>query len=75
MITNRGVRIWPNGHPETCCIEQWRLRFSHKEKNQKVFMKDITQLMEDLAKDGFDIIKMENLYLIDGEEAYSSAKG
>jgi isocitrate dehydrogenase len=32
MITNRGVRIWPNGHPETSCIEQWRLRFSHREK-------------------------------------------
>ncbi len=31
MITNRGVRIWPEGHPETFCIEQWRCRFIAKE--------------------------------------------
>ena len=27
MISNRGVRIWPEGQPETFCIEQYRCRF------------------------------------------------
>src|SRR3990167_10191703 len=27
MVTNRGVRVWPQGQPETSCIEQWRCRF------------------------------------------------
>ena len=27
MITNRGVKVWPNGHPETFCTDHWRCRF------------------------------------------------
>ncbi len=30
MISNRGVRVWPEGHPETFCVDQWRLRFTHE---------------------------------------------
>ncbi|HEX2582531.1 MAG TPA: NADP-dependent isocitrate dehydrogenase, partial [Chlamydiales bacterium] len=26
MITNRGTKVWPQGQPETFCIEQWRCR-------------------------------------------------
>ncbi|MBM3207106.1 MAG: NADP-dependent isocitrate dehydrogenase [Chlamydiae bacterium] len=75
MITNRGVRIWPNGHPETCCIEQWRLRFVHKEKGHRVTTHDIIKLLEELEQNKFDMIKTENLYVIDGEPGYSSAQG
>ena len=27
MITNRGVKVWPQGFPETFCTDHWRLRF------------------------------------------------
>lgn len=75
MISNRGVRVWPNGHPETTCIEQWRCRFLHKEKNSVVSQMEIVTLLESLAKAGHDIIKTENLYRIDGVAGYSSAEG
>jgi isocitrate dehydrogenase len=75
MITNRGVRIWPQGHPETSCIEQWRCRFQHKEKNHEVSQQEIIKLLHQLAEDGYDIIKTENLYLIDDSVGFSSAEG
>ena len=27
MITNRGVKVWPGGMPETNCTDHWRCRF------------------------------------------------
>jgi isocitrate dehydrogenase len=75
MITNRGVRIWPDGHPETSCIEQWRLRFMHKEKGKGVNTSLIVELMQEAIKHGFDIIKTENLYSFDDHPGYSSAQG
>lgn len=75
MISNRGVRIWPKGHPETSCIEQWRLRFTHKEKGKTVHLPQILSLQEILHDHGLEIIKTENLYQIDGVAGYSSAEG
>ena len=72
LISNRGVKIWPNGHPETSCIEQWRLRFLHKNQDEKISQTQIIELLESLTHDPFDIIKTENLYLIDGQPGYSS---
>ncbi len=72
MISNRGVRIWPEGHPETFCIEQYRCRFLHK---TSATMHDIVTLLDNLAKSGYDIIKTENLYSFDGKKGFSSAEG
>ncbi|MBS0615648.1 MAG: NADP-dependent isocitrate dehydrogenase [Verrucomicrobia bacterium] len=72
MISNRGVRIWPEGQPETFCIEQYRCRFMHK---GNATQHDIAQLLENLAKSGYDIIKTENLYSFDGKMGFSSAEG
>jgi isocitrate dehydrogenase len=75
MISNRGARIWPEGHTETFCIEQWRVRFLHKNKHEKVSYLEIVALLEHLTHAGYDIIKTENLYLIDGQPGFSSAQG
>lgn len=74
MISNRGARIWPDGHPETFCIEQWRCRFFHKEKNHTVSHQEIRHLLENLEKSGYDVFKTENLYLFDGKPGFSSAQ-
>lgn len=75
MISNRGARIWPDGHTETFCIEQWRTRFVHKNKNAPVSPQEILALLQNLTQAGYDIIKTENLYLIDGQPGFSSAQG
>ena len=38
MITNRGVKVVPNGNPETYCTDHWRFRFV----NQQVQLKNDT---------------------------------
>ncbi len=72
MVSNRGVRIWPEGHPETSCSEQWRCRFASE---KKITQDDVITLLRTLTNEGFDIIKTENLYFIDGLPGYSSAQG
>jgi isocitrate dehydrogenase len=75
MISNRGVRIWPEGQPETFCIEQYRCRFLQKQKKHEVSPHEIWDLLKQMTHLGHDIVKTENLYLFDDIPGYSSAEG
>jgi isocitrate dehydrogenase len=73
MITNRGIKVWPDGFPETFCTDHWRCRFK---KNGKAMTKqDVISLLDMSDNYGIDIIKTENLYKFDGKEAYSLGQG
>ncbi len=74
MITNRGIKVWPNGFKETFCTDHWRCRF--KSENTKVIEKsDIIELLANAIDENIDTIKTENLYAINGKEAYSLGQG
>ncbi len=75
MISNRGVRVWPGGQPETFCVDQFRGRYMHKEKGRHATPPELLATLQALTDAGFEIIKTENLYLIDGKPGYSSAEG
>lgn len=75
MITNRGVRIWPEGHLETFCIEQWRCRFIAKDEKHPIKPEDIVWLLDHFIKSGYDVFQTENLYTFDGSFGYTSAEG
>jgi isocitrate dehydrogenase len=75
IITNRGVRIWPEGHPETFCIEQWRCRFITKDESYPLKPQDIVGLLDHIIKAGYDVFQTENLYTFDGIAGYTSADG
>lgn len=75
MITNRGVRIWPEGHPETFCIEQWRCRFVAKDDKNPIQLQDIVGLLDRMVKMGYDVFQTENLYTFDGKPGYTSSEG
>ena len=75
MITNRGVSIWPSGHPETFCVDQYRLRFTLKAKDLHVTYEDVLKTIQQVHNCGYDVICTENLYNFDGAAAYSSAQG
>ncbi len=75
MISNRGARIWPEGHLETSCIEQWRCRFMHQDKKSAISQREIITLLNYLVEAGCDVIKTENLYQIDGAPGFSSSQG
>lgn len=74
MITNRGVKVWPNGIPETFKTDHWRCRYlakSGKHLNKAM----IAELMMRLAQQGVDFIKTEHLFTFDGEVGYSLGQG
>jgi isocitrate dehydrogenase len=74
MITNRGIKVWPEGFKETFCTDHWRCRFKSDagfEFNQK----NIIELLSNAISRNIDTIKTENLYSFDGKSAYSLGQG
>jgi isocitrate dehydrogenase len=74
MITNRGVKVWPNGFSETFCTDHWRCRFQ-PELEHPITKKEIIQLLADAEDFQIDTIKTENLYAFEGRQAYSLGQG
>lgn len=72
LMTNRGAKVWPEGHPETFCIDQFRARFCLRQKGEGVNPDQILKTLQALADEGFDIVKTENLYLFDGKPGFSN---
>lgn len=70
MITNRGIKVWPEGFPETFCTDHWRCRFKGLGSTAQ-----IPALLEKAISQGIDVIKTENLYEFDGKAAYSLGQG
>ncbi|MCP8967791.1 NADP-dependent isocitrate dehydrogenase [Ectobacillus ponti] len=71
VITNRGVKVYPGGLPETFCTDHWRCRFMGGAAGHQ----HVAQLYSTLAAAGFDCIKTENLYTFDGQPGYSAVHG
>jgi isocitrate dehydrogenase len=74
MITNRGIKVWPDGFKETFCTDHWRCRF--KPSDGFVMSKAIIiELLNNALTADIDTIKTENLYSFDGKAAYSLGQG
>lgn len=73
MITNRGVKVWPGGMPETFCTDHWRCRFMNG--GGPVALRDIVALSHRAAEAGVDFIKTEHLCTFDGEPGFSLGQG
>lgn len=74
MITNRGVKVYPGGFPETFCTDHWRCRFLAQD-NAPLTYPQALELMSAVTHAGLNIIKTENLYTFDGERGYSLGQG
>lgn len=74
MITNRGIKVWPEGFKETFCTDHWRCRFKTKDSNQLNKNETINILIK-ASENNLDVIKTENLYEFDGKAAYSLGQG
>ena len=74
MITNRGIKVWPDGFKETFCTDHWRCRFQNK--NASVIDKsEIVKLLSKAIDLNIDTIKTENLYAFEGKSAFSLGQG
>jgi isocitrate dehydrogenase len=75
MITNRGVKVWPGGFPETFCTDHWRCRFVATGDSRPISHTDIVVLLQALERAQVDFIKTENLCTFDGEVGYALGQG
>jgi isocitrate dehydrogenase len=75
MITNRGVKVFPGGAPETFCTDHWRARFLATPPKGAVTHADVHALLGRFLQAGLDVIKTENLYTFDGKPGYSLGQG
>jgi isocitrate dehydrogenase len=74
MITNRGIKVWPEGFEETFCTDHWRCRFKPA-AGHEMKAAYIPQLLAHCLEQGIDTIKTENLYHFDGKIAYALGQG
>ena len=74
LITNRGVKVFPEGMKETFCTDHWRCRYK-TDDGSVVTHAQVLDLLQQIEKLGFDFIKTEHLYTFDGVRGYSLAQG
>jgi isocitrate dehydrogenase len=72
MMSNRGVKVWPGGHPETFCTDNYRCRFAAAGVATQA---QIIGLLGRIADTGMEIVKTENLRNYDGKPGYTLAQG
>lgn len=74
LITNRGVKVYPDGLPETSCTDHWRCRFRSL-NDAPIKHRQVIELLEMFEQAGLDFIKTEHLYTFDGEPGFSLGQG
>ncbi len=74
LITNRGVKVYPEGMPETFCTDHWRCRFVRSDEGSATYPQAL-ELLAAVDDAGLEVIKTEHLYTFDGERAYSLGQG
>jgi len=75
-ISNRGIKVWPDGFPETMLTDHWLCRFlvGGTEKTTTTHG-EVAALVGRIAQAGLDFIKTENLFTFDGQRGYSLGQG
>jgi len=73
MISNRGVKVYPDGFKETFCTDHWRCRV-HADSGQMTH-DQVIALLTAVSNAGLDFIKTEHLVSFDGQKAYSLGQG
>src|SRR5579883_1797393 len=71
MIANRGVKVWPDGSPETFCTDAFRCRFM----GSGVTPKQVIALQQRISDLGLEIAMTENLRNYDGKPGFTLAQG
>jgi isocitrate dehydrogenase len=74
MVTNRGVKVWPEGFAETFCTDHWRCRF-HPSDGTVTDFDAVLRLLAAVHGAGYEVIKTEHLYDFDGLPGYSLGQG
>ena len=77
MLTSRGIKVWPDGAPETFRGDQCRARFLSAESGGGGALEQIAivSLLARITAANLEFIKTENLSTFDGERGFSLGQG
>jgi isocitrate dehydrogenase len=76
MLSNRGMTVWPKGHPETFCVDVYRCRFNLPAGGAPCISHSaVISLLGRVDKAGLEFVKTELLYNFDGKPGYSLGQG
>jgi len=73
-ISNRGIQVWPAGHPMTLCADQWCCRFLPERAELAASNESVIALLTRLRGLGLDFLKTEHLYRFDGEPGFTTGR-
>jgi isocitrate dehydrogenase len=73
MLSNRGQQVYPDGAPETLCVDAFRCRFLSR--SGSISAAATINLLGRLDAAGFPFIKSEGLFTFDGEPGFSKGQG
>jgi isocitrate dehydrogenase len=74
MVSNRGTKVYPNGQPDTFCVDHWRCRFM-AENGETLTKQQVIALLGRFEEIGLDFVKTEHLYNFDGKPGYALGQG
>ena len=74
MMSARGMKVWPNGMPETARVDQTRCRFLAA-NGGAVSGADVVKLLSRINEAGILFVKTEGLFQFDGERGYTLGQG
>jgi len=74
-LSNRGVKVYPEGFAETFCTDHWRAGFMSPNGSAPISHTQVVGLLDRMQKAGLDFIKIENLYTFDGQKGFAASQG
>ena len=75
MISNRGLKVWPNAKTQSLCVDSWRCRFMRREEHMSLNHRMLTMLLDRITQSGLDFVKVEQLNLFDGVPGFTLGQG
>ena len=74
MLTARGMKVWPDGQPETLRVDECRCRFVGA-NDGAISQSDVVGLLARITSAQLAFVKTEGLFQFDGERGYSLGQG
>ncbi len=74
LISNRGVKVWPDGSPETFCSDLYICRFMAGNGSEVDYAK-LAELQAAVVAEGLEFCKLELLQEFDGVKGFSAGQG
>jgi isocitrate dehydrogenase len=70
LLSNRGVKCWPNGSSGIFCTDHWCARILGATTTAQLL-----ETLKNLDGKGLAVVKTENLYSFDGKDGFTAAAG